>query len=69
MSSLQSDLARLHLIDGARANGASWAVIGRTLGKPGKIAKRDAKRLAKQARIAAWQQENTTHEAVLRFRA
>ena len=63
--SLDSDLTRLRLLAEARANGASWAAIGRTLGKDPKVAKRDAKRLARKTSRAAWQQESATREAVL----
>jgi hypothetical protein len=66
LPSLDADLTRLHLIGTARAGGASWAAIGRALGKTGKAAKRDTKRLAKRTRIRAWQQENTAREAVTR---
>ncbi len=43
---------RLDLIDRAKGNGATWAVIGATLGMTGREAKRHAHRLRKQARRA-----------------
>ena len=41
---------RLDLIDRAKGNGATWAVIGTALGMTGREAKRHAHRLRKQAR-------------------
>jgi hypothetical protein len=43
---LARDIRRLELITQAKARGASWAVIGATLGIPGWQAKRDARKLA-----------------------
>ena len=45
-------MRRLDLIDRAKANGTSWAVIGATLGMTGPEAKRHARRLRDQARKA-----------------
>ena len=45
--------ARLELIDRAKANGATWAVIGATLGMSKEEAKRHARRLRDQARRAS----------------
>jgi hypothetical protein len=64
--SYEADLAELILTDKAKSGGASWAVIGLKLGKSKKVAKRDAKRLAKRTRRLAWQQQNATREPVLR---
>ena len=43
---------RLDLIDRAKGNGATWAVIGTALGMTGREAKRHAHKLRKQARRA-----------------
>jgi hypothetical protein len=63
--SLEADLAKLILTDKAKSGGSSWRDIGATMGKPPKVAKRDAKRLAKRTRRLAWQQQNATREPVL----
>ena len=53
---LEFDLERLRLIAGNRGLGATWAMIGiADGGKPPKIAKRDFKRQARQARQAGRQ--------------
>jgi hypothetical protein len=44
---LDADLARLRLITRARANGATWAHIGRTLGLTGPQAKHHTRHLAR----------------------
>lgn len=44
---LSAAAARVVLITRARAAGATWAAIGSTSGVAGKVAKRDAKRLAR----------------------
>ena len=49
--SLQHDIRRLQLINQAKEGGASWAVIGATLGGvSGRKAKKDAHRLAARVR-------------------
>jgi hypothetical protein len=65
--SLEADLAELILTDKAKSGGSSWRDIGATMGKPPKVAKRDAKRLAKRTRRLAWQQQNATREPVLQY--
>ena len=49
---LEHDLATIDLIDRAKANGTTWAVIGATLGMTGPEAKRHARKLRDQARRA-----------------
>ena len=50
------------------AASVTWAQIGARDGKTGKIAKRDAKRLARKMSRAARLQENATREVVLHGR-
>ena len=64
MTSPDPGLALAHRI----AASVTWAQIGARDGKPGKVAKRDAKRLARKMSRAARLQENATREVVLRFR-
>jgi hypothetical protein len=49
---LHRDVRRLQLIQEAKNRGASWAVIGATLGMTGREAKRHAHQLATRARRA-----------------
>jgi DNA-binding transcriptional MerR regulator len=49
---LHRDIRRLELIRHAKDRGASWAVIGATLGMTGREAKRHAHKLETQARRA-----------------
>lgn len=51
-------VAELQLITMAKARGATWAVIGATLGMDGKTAKRRAKALERQARRQGAQEES-----------
>lgn len=55
---LDADLTRLRLIYDARGNGATWAIIGRTLGMSGREAKRHAHRLGAKAGQAWRLQQN-----------
>ena len=64
MTSPDPGLALAHRI----AASVTWAQIGARDGKPGPVAKRDAKRLARKMSRAARLQENATREVVLRFR-
>ena len=52
LAAVYSTARRLELIDRAKANGTSWAVIGATLGMTGPEAKRHARKLRDQARRA-----------------
>ena len=62
MSTPDDGLALAHRI----AASVTWAQIGARDGKPGKVAKRDAKRLARKTSAAARLKENATREVVLR---
>lgn len=50
---LDRQALRLELIDRAKQNGATWAVIGRTLGMSGREAKRHAHKLRSQVKRAS----------------
>lgn len=52
-ASPEANALRLELIDRAKANGATWAVIGATLGMSGREAKRHAHRLREEVRRAS----------------
>ncbi len=55
---LEHDFAAVALTRRSRNLGATWTVIGRAEGKPPKIAKRDAKRLAARTRRAWYLHHN-----------
>ena len=56
---LELDFQHVALIRQDKALGATWALIGRAEGgKPGKVAKRDAKRLTARTRRAWYLQQN-----------
>ena len=52
-ASPEADVLRLELIDRAKGNGATWAVIGATLGMSGREAKRHAHKLRERVKRAS----------------